>query len=99
MLTSAALISTTAARESFVSTQWGAGAAACLGTSWEMTGRLALILTVSLDEIYYNIKIHQHESFLNFIKGFITTFENMNSGKIYNRYTARHVRLEQIKIL
>ena len=60
MLTSAALISTTAARGSFVSTQWGAGAAACLGTSWEMTGRLALILTASLDEIYYNLKIHQH---------------------------------------
>ena len=51
MLTSAALISTTAARSIFVSTQWGAGAAACLGTSWERMARLALILTsVSLDQ-------------------------------------------------
>ena len=51
ILTSAALISMTAARRRFVSTQRGAGGAVCLDTSWPLITRPALILTsVSLDQ-------------------------------------------------
>ena len=51
-LTSAALISTTAAQKRFVSTPWGAGGAVCLDTSWGMITTPALILTsVSLTQV------------------------------------------------